>query len=224
MTLLIGINLGEYAIIGADTRVNQGPARWEDGNQKIQIVPTGLMAGAGLAVVHDEVRAALLRNPQTRGADIAATARAVCERWRGQHRRVAGADLVDVTQFIMTMQGAEPGSPLFLNVWHPEQPDALLPVVQNRGFPIMPIDTNAADLTEVDEWLQREVRPIGSGDELETVIRSHTRLIGAIISSIAQKSTYVSESFSVGVHFRAPQEIRLSEIMRTPDDFLRWAR
>lgn len=48
VTLLIGINLVECAIIGADTRVNQGPTRWEDGNQKVTMIPTGLIAGCWL--------------------------------------------------------------------------------------------------------------------------------------------------------------------------------
>ena len=222
MTLLIGINLGECVIIGADTRVNHGRHRWEDGYQKIGVVPTGLIAGAGLSEVHDEVEAALRSSRALNGRQIAETARAACDRRRGRYR-INGRDLVDITQFLMTTQAADVEGRVFVQWWTPEQPDALHPIAINRGMPIMPVDTTNQDLDEVVARLDRAIRPIQPGDDLEVSIRYHTRVIGEVVESIAQRSNYVSESFSVGIHFREGRACRVSDVMQRPDDFLRWA-
>lgn len=223
MTLLIGINLSECAIIGADTRVNQGPLRWEDGNQKIKIIPTGLMAGAGLAEVHDEVEAALIAGRVASNGEIAAVARTACERRRGRYPRVDGCDLVDITQFMMTMQGADAEAQLFVGWWTPETPDRLHSVTLNRGFPIMPVDTSAGDCADIVTRLNRDLRPMEHGADLEATVRYNVRVMGEIIESVGQRSDYVSESFSVGVHFREARVVRVSEIMQRPDDYLRWS-
>jgi hypothetical protein len=62
MTLIIGMNLGHYVFLGADTRAcsyTNGEFEFEDDYRKIRRVGTGLMAGAGLMELVDSVTAQL---------------------------------------------------------------------------------------------------------------------------------------------------------------------
>lgn len=60
MTLLAGINLGSYVVMGADTRVSwyppDGTFRFHDEGEKIQKTNIGLITGAGLINILDDVK------------------------------------------------------------------------------------------------------------------------------------------------------------------------
>jgi hypothetical protein len=59
MTLIVGLNLGSYVLLGADTRVvsyPNGQLRFRDDAEKIRFTSAGIITGAGLCDLLDPVK------------------------------------------------------------------------------------------------------------------------------------------------------------------------
>src|SRR5262245_48045794 len=98
MTMVVGFNLGYYALVLADTRVTylsrRGPSTFQDGRKKVRLTRMGLVSGAGFTSLLDTVDARLaVEDIYNTNAfvEIADAARETeHRRWEGDERMLDG--------------------------------------------------------------------------------------------------------------------------------------
>jgi hypothetical protein len=223
MTCLIGLHLGAYAMIGADTmiyhphQITYAP--------KIASARFGLVAGAGVADLIDTIAATLATGGPFTLEHITRLITREVESYSGP-THLNGIDVRDHTQFFLTTSDALTRS-VSIHWGTPENGYELLPIATGRGVPVMPMDAPNGAFDEMVARLAARIRPLASvenQEERDENIRCHCRVIGEEIAWIAARSRTVSPAYQIGVH--VPDGIGLSQVLTRPEEnpILTWTR
>jgi hypothetical protein len=151
MTLLVGINLGSYVVLGADSRVS-----WYDGNkfrfrdeeEKIQRTNLGLVTGAGLKDLLDPVKEHLATDREINHTNqLEVMMREARDRFKSEEEysddRVAEA--LDTTCWLFSYYGFDPNAEparrqyvMRLALAHPNRNYNRKLIAENSGIAVMP--------------------------------------------------------------------------------------
>jgi len=217
VTLIVGLNLGDYALLGADTRVTcrhqNGAQYFEDDADKIYRFSLGLIAGAGLqslvesakdlvdeaAIAHIDQLAQIIEQERTRVLDGIA------------EREVREG--IAHTQWMFTYLAAQNANrpQLAMTGGRASQHWTALPV--DRAWLLSPAGTTAEQLQGWADFLHENMRPLQEGDDLNDNMAHHREVIGRLMRTVSQVNEGVSDTFRVGIH-ALPNRVGISNLYR----------
>lgn len=234
MTMVVGFNLGEYILIGADSRVSWYPNDrlvFRDDHSKIRHTSMGLISGAGLIDFLDPVKQRLADEEvehTDRIREIILEERARLDDWEWRHdRRVSKA--IEGTAWMLTYVRPDDvekptvqGLTLRLGVTVPDQDYrfALCPV--NDVLIIPPSEVSTGEPSEWREFCANRLEPYagapysGASTEFIENVTHHVGVIAAIMQIVSEANEAVAPSFQIGVHTRW-LDSGISNVISEPD-------
>ena len=235
MSINIGMHLGRYALLAADTRVvSETGAVLSEDVRKIHRTSMGLITGTGFSGLLDLVTQRLA------GAEITGTDQ-IHEIIRESRREVSQSyesprvreHADEATQWMFTYvapgeDGDSAGPALRLAGWHPreQQPEGTLALcMPGRGFSSMPEDVTPEQSGSCHRALDSGMQLPEEGALFDNI--SHNAALAVeTIRTVAGVSRSVSPHVQIGLHFfPRPATVWVSEILRhgtlTNTDWLR---
>ncbi len=231
MSFIVGLNLEQYALLGADTRVSYYPGNrlvYRDDETKIRTTSVGLITGAGLCDLLDPVkdRMAVEEPPHTD-----AIRQVIREECREAQRRFANCpdqrvqESLQTTGWMMTyLTDTEQYFPAGLRVAIMGSAD------ENNRFQLAPPGIPAylpfsgitqEQYDELLKMLKDELRPWKQADEsLSDNVVHHVGIIARVIKRASEMSEMVSPTFQIGIQ-TITFDVGISNIFNldSPDDF-----
>jgi hypothetical protein len=217
VTLIVGLNLGDYALLGADTRVTcrhqNGDQYFEDDADKIYRFSLGVIAGAGLqslvesakdlvdgaAIAHIDHLAEIIEQERTRVLD-----------------GIAESDVregIAHTQWMFTYLAAQNANRPQLATTGGGANQHWTAVPLNRAWLLSPAGTTPEQLQEWADFLQENMRPVQEGEDLNANMAHHREVIGRLMRMVSQVNEGVSATFRVGIH-AVPNRVGISNLYR----------
>lgn len=225
MSVVIGMHLGAYVLLAADTRVTffpdeTGPAVFRDDRVKVRKTRMGIMAGVGLSQLLDGVQARLEREDPGDTDRIIAIIQdereKVPEDWFTSPRVRNAVD--NETCWLFTyVNSTQPDTPT-LDTWrlrlalaHPHSAYRLALCSPGSGSICMPVSVPGAG--ELQDTLHRNLRPLDDLRDLQSNVEHHVGLCSSLIRHIAAVETSVSAYVHVGLHIVHPAVGAVVEIV-----------
>lgn len=213
MSVVIGMNVGCYVMIAADTRITwylpDGSARFRDEKAKIHHTKMGLIAGVGLSNLLDSV-ARRLGNEEVlhtdRIVEILREERGhVPGRWL-ENERVRNAVEHETCWMYTYMSCHSLTSPdltqsrLRLAVSHPQ--DGYHPVryLPSSGGVCLPFGVTPQQADLLQELLDNDMQPCLDVSRIQETISHNGALCAYLIQEVSRLDETVSPSFQLGVH------------------------
>ena len=212
MTAIIGMNLGYYVMLAADTRTTYyppgSPPFWLDNTEKVCRTQPGIVTGMGYSDFTDAVKvrfAAEEPGHTERMVAIIREERARFEQtWPGDERvqhHVRNINCWMASYGTIVDDGRSPAEPtLRLALIHPQHDYQLALIQRNKalvGYPDGMTPEQAAPMTEL---INEQLKPMNSWDEFQSNMEYHVALAGSVIKCLAAINDGVSPLFQVGVH------------------------
>jgi hypothetical protein len=206
MTIAIGINLGSYAILAADTRTTYhlfGMPFYDDSSSKVQKTTMGLITGAGFCTLLDGVKKKLATEQV---ADTERVLRIIKEEtemtrnaWR-VHPQIES--WIEQTGWIFSYMTVLNDQPLLrLGVFHPRLNREMYATYE-VGDPaiVFPVELDSRMADEVRDLVLKRIKvPTGVAD-LQSSIEQNSTLIGTVISELQPSCPSISRRFQIGIH------------------------
>jgi hypothetical protein len=224
MTLILGMNLGSYVLLAADTRVSWyppgQPMQYHDEREKIRRTRMGIMTGMGLVNLLDSVKERFdeedpLHTDRLRQI-IVEERDALPPGWM-QSPRVKQA-VEHETCWMFSYVGADdldnatPESVrLRLALSHPHDEYQLRIYPPNSGGMGFPVGVTEDLADEIQQALNDALQPLENFSNFETNLRHHVGVAAFMIRVVAKINDTVSPTFQIGVH-RLDAGIAVSEI------------
>lgn len=206
MTIAIGINLGLYAILAADTRTTYhrfDMPFFDDNSTKVQKTTMGLITGAGFFPLLDSVKRKLATEQITNTERVLSIIKEENEKTRQAWRTYSQIDSwMEKTGWIFsytTLLNNEPT--LRVGIFHPSINKEMY-VTYEVGNPeiIFPVELDPETAQAIyDLILQRIKVPVDSS-ELQSSIEQNSRVIGVAINALQPHCPSISKLFQVGIH------------------------
>lgn len=211
MTINIGINLGEYVILAADTRTNyiigSNTIRYEDGSEKIFKTKIGLITGSGYANLLNDVKKELKRNEVEHTNEIIE----IIKQYRKKHLDLSKTNpyifgesrksIAKSTCWLFTYLSVVENFPtLRLSLVHPQFDDVIALYEKNRACVIMPMEFSEDESQKITSMINDSIKQLEDISKIHENIQYHSKLLSSIIKTISQKNESVSSSFQVGIH------------------------
>jgi hypothetical protein len=203
MTIAIGIDLGRYVMLAADTRTTYYSflgRTFRDDSEKIQKTGIGLITGAGLLPLLDSVKRRLAKEEITDTGDIIRIVREEREK-ASVNFGPKVQEALRKTGWIFTYHTVLNGVPqLRLAVAHPELGNNIGLYGEKGPAIIYPIEANETQAKFISNSLLKEIRSNGEIAELQESIQYHARIIAILIKALHEHFPSVSDYCQVGVH------------------------
>jgi len=207
MTINIGINLGEYIILGADTRTERllGNRKmfYSDEDQKIQETKIGLITGAGYKDILDDVKRELSQRDTENTTEIIQIVKKSKDKFLINRPPFFTVDekWFEPTCWLltyMTIIDKFPG--LRLALIHPQFNHDIALYEKYMPCVVMPRDSTPEELEFIAEFVNGKIKPLEDISKIEENIIYHVGLIQKVIRDVSEKHDSVSQSFQIGVH------------------------
>lgn len=203
MTINIGINLGEYIILAADTRTEyflHGRQVYTDESQKIQKTRIGLITGAGYKGLLDAVKYQLAQRDINHTDQIIQ----VVKKQVGAFSQQTFPEIkkaTNMTGWLLTYKTLVVKKPILrLALLHPQFNYKLALCKKNKASVIMPLGANEEITKVVSNTINKKIKPLENISEVKENISYHSALIKQIISIVSKNFKSVSPTFHIGVH------------------------
>ncbi|MBA7501464.1 hypothetical protein ES706_00034 [subsurface metagenome] len=203
MTINIGINLGKYIILAADTRTVyflHGRQMYTDENQKIQKTKIGLITSAGHKGLLDEVKYQLAQRDIKHTDQIIQIIKeqvdAFSPRTYPEIKKV-----IDMTGWLLTYKTLVGKKPILrLALLHPQFNYELALYGKNKACVIMPFEANEETTEAVSDTINKKIKPLENISKIKENISYHSALIKQSVSTVSKNFESVSPTFHIGVH------------------------
>ena len=221
-TIAIGINLGLYAILAADTRTTYqlpGIPFYDDNSAKVQKTKIGLITGAGFLPLLDGVKKKLATEEVTHTERVLGIIKEETERTLNAWRAYPQIESwIERTGWIFSYTTLLNNQPLLrVGIFHPglsQEAHAIYEV--GKPATILPMELDQETATAIyDSTLQRIKVPTNSS-ELQSSIVQNSTVIGAVISALQPHCPSISRRFQVGIH--SGGQMGVSDLIDIHDD------
>jgi len=207
MTINIGINLGRYIILAADTRtvycLDGRIIRYSDEHQKIQKTKVGLITGAGYTDLLDDVKKQIAQENVNHTDQIIVIIRKCREnlQLKPAFSSVLGSKWIEATSWLLTyMTPIRNAGTLRLALIHPQFGDKIAVCQKNKSCVIMPADSTPEQSEHVTNIVNSQIKPLEEPTRINENIDYHVALIRGVIKGVSQDHRSVSQSFQIGIH------------------------
>ena len=210
MTLLVGMNLGTYALLAADTRLScyqNGVFQYRDFGTKLQPTSMGLITATGFTGFLDPVEEHLLRRPIASSEDIvhlvaAVKADVTAESWMSDPLVVEG---IEASAWMFTYRTPDPNNPgtrLLRLAQVGAHTDWRFSQYPRGGWCMnRPGGASESLLAEQHELVNRTICPLDSmGDFAENFLQHHRTCLD-IFRAVSDQCETVSPIFQIGLTF-----------------------
>ena len=210
VTLVVGMNLGTYALLAADTRVSyypNGVFQYLDMREKIQPTSMGLITATGFTGFLDPVEKLLLSRPIESSEDIVdvvaeVKADVVARPWMSDPRVVEG---IEASSWLFTYRTPDIENPrahlLRLAQLGAHTGWRLALGLCGYGCMNRPVGAPNSLLAEQCELANQTIRPLDSLDNFADNFRQHYRTCLNIFRAVSEKCATVSPTFQIGLTF-----------------------
>jgi hypothetical protein len=207
MTIAIGINLGLYAILAADTRTTGYlfgvPHHYDDDSSKVQKTTMGLITGAGFLPLLERVKQELAAEEITNTERVLSIIKEQSERilqvW-GTHPQTNS--WIRQTGWIFSYTTLLDNQPtLRVGIFHPSI-DAEMYATYEVGKPaiIFPVELDPETVDRMHDVVLREVKMPNQLSELESSVQHNSAVIAQVVRVLQPHCPSISRRFQVGVH------------------------
>lgn len=231
MTLVVGLHLGTHVIVAADTRVSfyiNDVFGYDDDGEKLMMINPGIISGAGLVSLLDNVKHRLDDDELgviDRIVDLVEGEVAFAkESLSGSEPRVLEA--IDYSAWMFTFVGVppdvEPKTPfLRLALVSADHDYAIAHIPPPDVWLLPPTDTSEEQCTAWRRRLKAGIKLLEKPEDFMDSLQHHIDLIGGLMRDVSDVNQGVAPTFQVGVHVPAPHVRLISTIMKAGDR-VRW--
>ncbi len=208
MTIALGINFGDYAMVAADTRTTyfnwDGSIRnYADDSEKIQETKIGLITGDGSVGLLHLVKRRLMDIEVTNTNqifDIIKKARIEYQKVQKMFWLTKNKD-IDVTGWIFTYVASVDNKPkLRLGIVHPAIGEELALYPDNHPALICPVEATKEEAEVIGDVLTKAIKPSEDFSSLTESIQYHWNVIAALIRELCPKYPSISSYSQIGIH------------------------
>lgn len=215
MTMVVGMHLGSYVLIAADTRMTYYPSAstrsWRDGKGKVHTTKLGLISGAGFAPLLDAVRQRLatgegegircLDDIKRITAEEASRHRPPLE-WPDDAKRAHEKSAWLMTWLNPTRLG---GDHLRLGLLPAFTDPHVYSIEKGDVALLAPLELSPDDIEKARENLKRDMVTPDTPEGFVASVEENVALVASAIRWGASVSDGVGEDFQVGVHTERSQ-------------------
>jgi len=206
MTIAIGINLGSYAILAADTRTTYhrfGMPFYDDNSTKVQKTTMGLITGAGFLPLLDSVKRKLATEQITSTERVLIIIKEERERilqaWR-IHSQIDS--WIEQTGWIFSYTALLNNEPaLRVGIFHPSINKEMYATYE-VGSPeiIFPVELDPETAKAIYDPILQRIKVPTDSSKLQSSIEQNSTAIGAVISALQPHCPSISRRLQVGIH------------------------
>ena len=214
MTLLVGMHLGSYVIIAADTRASwytpKGKFGYRDDAEKVRETDLGLITGAGLANILDPVKDALATNDHgvRTTHDLEALMRNAREAYRDEvdwwNAKPYLWEAFEITGWLFTYQGGDSPTAetctLRLACASGSDGFRCRLIAPDQVYVSTPTGLAQEQVDAFRDWINEQLIPLASPSDFSANLNHHIGLIREVMKAVADLNDGVSAQFQVGVH------------------------
>jgi hypothetical protein len=227
VTLVVGLHLGTYAIIAADTRVSyyiDDVFGYEDDSEKLMMIDPGIISGAGLVSLLDNVKHRLDDDDLgviDRITDLVKGEVAFAKQsLAGSEARVLEA--IGYSAWMLTFVGVPPDAEpktafLRLALVSADHDYAIAHVPPPDAWLLPPTGTSEEQFVTWRRRLKAGIKPLEKPEDFTSNLQYHIDLIGGLIRDVSEVNRGVAPTFQVGVHIMVPHVRLISTIMKAGD-------
>ncbi len=206
MTIAIGINLGLYAILLADTRTTYhklGIPFYDDNRPKVQKTTIGLITGAGFCPLLDSVKSRLeteqITNTDSVLSIIKDESKKTQQTWQ-THPQIQS--WIEQTGWIFSYTTMLNNQPLLrLGIVHPNISKDELGIYEvGKPAIIYPVELECEKVEAIHDPILQEIKVPTDSSELQSSIERNTAVIAAVINALQPHCPSISRRFQVGIH------------------------
>lgn len=206
MTIAIGINLGLYAILAADTRTTyyvSGIPFHDDNSAKVQKTTMGLITGAGFYPLLDGVKKKLATEQVTNTERVLPIIKGEIGMTRNAWRAYPQIESwIEQTGWIFSYMTTLNDQPLLrLGAFHPSLNREMY-AIHEVGNPaiILPVELASEIADGIQDLVLKGINvPTGVAD-LQSSIEQNSILIGTVVSELQASCPSISKRFQIGIH------------------------
>ena len=230
MSLVVGMNVGEYVLLASDTRITgirkEGPRIHSDGHSKVHRTGMGIVTGTGFVGLLDSVRKRWVEEDPTHTDAIKTIVREESSEALElyQNHQVVSHAIKHETFWLFTYigQGPDPlGGPdiprIRLAVSHPDSEYQLSFVQPGSVLLGCPSGTT---LGQADHWQEKAEQGVKTLEETPDFVENLAQNLGvmwAIIKLCAAENDTVSTDLQFAIHTKSHLRY-ISSIITSPDD------
>jgi hypothetical protein len=201
MTIALGINLGNCALVAADTRVtyyNWFGKTFNDDNEKVQKTKIGLITGAGSVPLLDEVKQQLKVQNIINTNDILRVIKEARINYTKSY--LNRSEDIEVTGWIFTYLTKDKDNKVKMRVCiaHPSiSKNEIGLCEENKAFVISPVEATKEQASSIAELVNKAIKPF---ETLQESIQYHSAFVAQLIKSIQPMFPSTSPFFQIGIH------------------------
>jgi hypothetical protein len=224
MTLIVGLNLGYYVLLGADTRVvcryADGSIQNEDNAEKIQRTGLGLITGAGLMSLVESAETLLA------GEDIAHVDRLV-EILEQERTRVLSQPLADDadnrrgiehTNWMFSYRAAQNANKPQLAMTGRFGPNNWVAAILNQAWLLTPAGTTPEQAQVWMTFANENLRALERPEDFDANLAYHRQVVGRLMKMVADVNQSVAGTFRLGVD-AVPNRVGISDTVYRWDGY-----
>ena len=206
MTIAIGINLGLYAILAADTRTTSylfGKPFYDDSSSKVQKTTMGLITGAGFLPLLEGVKRKLATEQITNSERVLSIIKEQSERTQqvwGTHPQTNS--WIEQTGWIFSYTTVLNDQPtLRVGVFHPSINKQMY-VTYEVGRPevIFPVELDTDTAEAIYDLILPKIKVPADSSELDSSVNQNSAVIVQLIYALQPHCPSISRRFQVGIH------------------------
>lgn len=206
MTIAIGINLGLYAILAADTRTTYhklGMPFYDDNSSKVQKTTMGLITGAGFCSVLDSVKSRLeteqIINTDSVLSIIKEESKKTQQTWQ-THPQIHS--WMEQTGWIFSYTTLLNNQPLLrLGIFHPSISKDEFGIYEvGKPAIIFPVELDREKVEAIYDPILQKIKIPADSSELQSSVERNTAVIAAVINALQPHCPSISRRFQVGIH------------------------
>lgn len=206
MTVAIGINLGSYAILAADTRTTYhvfGMPFYDDNSSKVQKTTMGLITGAGFCTLLNGVKEKLAIEQVTNTERVLGIIKEETERTLSAWRAHPQIEFwIEQTGWIFSYMTLLNDQPLLrVGVFHPSLNKEMY-VTYEVGNPaiIFPVELDPGITKAIHDSVLKRIKVPTDVADVQSSIEWNSTVIGTIISELQPYCSSISKRFQIGIH------------------------
>lgn len=205
MTIALGVNFGDYALLAADTRTtyfnwNGSVRKYEDDSEKIQKTTIGLITGAGSTQLLNLVKDRLRNERIIHTNQMLSMVEEARTKYRRAFWRTAERD-IEMTVWIFSYMTLKDGRPkLRLDILHPTFGDMFARYEENHPVLIGPHEATEKEVAGISDFLKKKIKLSREFSALSDSIQYHWSIIASLIRKIQPAFPSISSYSQVGVH------------------------
>jgi len=205
MTINIGINLGDYVLLAADTRsvrsLRDTIISHSDRHEKVQKSEMGLIAGAGYADLLDDVKKQIAQENIRHTDQIIHIIKKCRENLsiKSTSSPIMVSNWIKITSWLLTYTTSVHRSPV-LRLALIQSDDEISCYPKNKSCVIMPSDSTHEEVERITSLVDDNIKRLHGLARRDENISYHVTLIREVIKGVSQSHESVSQSFQIGIH------------------------